>query len=112
MSQRRSSERWGLLECEECTHALATQGLKSTNATFLLQSLGEVSYVEAARGIPVLAVLRLIEVCQLLLPGHPAEIADLIRILEAVGGRDSPRSDWSNARARPPGCATEPELGE
>jgi hypothetical protein len=74
VSRRRSSERWELLECEKCTQALVTQGLKSTNAMLLLQSLGEVSHVAAARGITVLAVLRLIEVCQLLLPVHPAEI--------------------------------------
>jgi predicted nucleic acid-binding protein len=72
---------------------LVARGLRSASTVLLLQTLGEFSHVALRKeGMPVDAVLRLIEAWRGLLPVHAAEEADLIPALEAV--RDHSLSFW------------------
>jgi len=72
---------------------LVTRGLRSASTVLLLQTLGEFSHVAVRKeGIPVDAVLRLIEAWRGLLPVYAAEAADLIPALKAV--RDHGLSFW------------------
>lgn len=72
---------------------LVTRGSRSTSAVLLLQTLGEFSHVALRKeGMPVDAVLRLIEAWRGLLPVYAAEESDLIPALKAV--RDHGLSFW------------------
>src|SRR5215213_4492767 len=63
---------------------LVAHGLRSTSTILLLQTLSEFSNIALRKeGMPVVAILRLIEAWQALLPVHAAEEADLIPALGA-----------------------------
>jgi predicted nucleic acid-binding protein len=85
-----------------CARTLVTRGLRSTSTVLLLQTLGEFSHVALRKeGMPVDAVLRLIEAWRGLLPVYAAEESDLIPALKAVRDHDLSFWDavlWASAR--------------